>query len=118
VYGSSGLTPRDVDVLAPYDAYSVAVLDALENYGFCAKGESPDFVAEGHIELGGSIPVNPDGGHLSGGYLAGFLQHVELVRQLRGECGKRQVVGAEVGQYMSTGGFRNHNLSTIYTVGR
>ncbi len=118
VYGAAGLAPADVDVLGMSDASTAAVLQTLENYGFCAPGESPEFVADGGIELGGRLPVNTDGGQLSGGYLVGWLQQAELVRQLRGECGERQVPGARVGQYTGTGRFRQDYISTIYATER
>lgn len=114
VYGSSGLTAQDVDVLGITDAFSGSVMYTLEHYGFCGPGESPDFVKEGNIDLGGSFPVNPDGGHLSCGWLSGWTHQAELVRQLRGECGDRQVPGAKVGQYCSEGRFLIDYLSTIY----
>lgn len=116
VYDAAGLKPADIDVLAISDASTVAVVQTLENYGFCGEGEAGDFVASGAIARGGSTPVNPDGGQLSGGYLVGWLHQVELVRQLRGEAGERQVPGAEVGQYCTTGGNREHYLSTIYRI--
>jgi acetyl-CoA acetyltransferase len=115
VYEAADLGPSDIDVLALSDASTVAVVQTLENYGFCGEGEAGDFVASGAISHGGKIPVNPDGGQLSGGYLVGWLHQVELVRQLRGEAGERQVAGARYGQYCTTGGNREHYLSTIYS---
>jgi acetyl-CoA acetyltransferase len=115
VYEAAELGPSDIDVLALSDASTVAVVQTLENYGFCGEGEAGDFVASGAISHGGKIPVNPDGGQLSGGYLVGWLHQVELVRQLRGEAGARQVTGARYGQYCTTGGNREHYLSTIYS---
>jgi acetyl-CoA acetyltransferase len=114
VYGAAGMTPKDIDILFVYEAASSAVLHTLENYGFCQKGESGDFVKNGRIEIGGDLPVNPNGGHLSEGYLVGWLHHAELVRQLRGECGARQVGGARIAQYCQTGGFREHYCSNIF----
>jgi acetyl-CoA acetyltransferase len=90
------------------------VVQTLENYGFCGEGEGGDFIADGGIRLGGRLPVNTDGGQLSGGYLVGWLHQIELVRQLRGEAGERQVEGARVGQYTTTGMFREHYLATLY----
>ena len=114
VYGAAGMAPKDIDTLFVYDAASSAVLHTLENYGFCDEGGSGEFVKDGRIELGGALPVNPNGGHLSEGYLVGWLHHAELARQLRGECGARQVEGARVAQYCTTGGFREHYCSSIY----
>ena len=114
VYGAAGMTPKDVDVLLVSDASTVAIPLTLENYGFCEEGGSPDFIRSGAIGPGGSIPVNTHGGQLSEGYLVGWLHHAELVRQLRGECGERQVPGARVAQYTTTGRFREDYLSSIY----
>lgn len=114
VYGAAGMTPKDVDVLLVSDASTVAIPLTLENYGFCEEGGSPDFIRSGAIGPGGSLPVNTHGGQLSEGYLVGWLHHAELVRQLRGECGERQVPGARVAQYTTTGRFREDYLSSIY----
>ena len=113
VYGSS-IGPGDVDVLVISDASTAAIPQTLENFGFCEEGSSEDFIVGGAIDLGGRLPVNPDGGQLSGGYLVGWLHHVELVRQLRGEAGPRQVPTASVGQYCTTGRFLEDYLSSIY----
>jgi len=73
------------------------VICQLEDLGFCAKGEGGPFVEGGRIGLGGELPVNTHGGLLSQAHMAGLNHVVELVRQLRGECGPRQVEGAQVG---------------------
>lgn len=114
VYGNAGMGAADMDLLCVSDACTAAVLHTLENFGFCGEGESGDFVKDGAIEIGGRLPVNPNGGQLGEGYLVGWLHHAELVRQLRGEAGARQVAGAQVGQYCATGGQRLHYLSSIY----
>lgn len=114
VYGQAGCGPQDVDVLGISDASTAAIVHTVENYGFCAEGEASDFIAEGNIAPGGAIAVNPDGGQLSGGYLVGWLHQVELVRQLRGEAGERQVPGARRAMYTTTGRFREDYLATIY----
>lgn len=113
-FAAAGLAPSDIDVLGTSDASTVAVVQTLENYGFCGGGEAGDFIAAGSIGPGGVIPVNTDGGQLSGGYLVGWLHQVELVRQLRGEAGPRQVSDAQVGMYTTTGMFREYYLATIY----
>ena len=107
LHAAAGIEPQDVDLLYVYDPTTVAVAAALENYGFCAPGECEEFVGDGaRIGLGGTLPVNTNGGHMSEGYLLGLTHHVELVRQLRGECGARQVAGAKVAQYVGGGGIR------------
>jgi acetyl-CoA acetyltransferase len=89
--------PADVDVAALYDGFSVFVLCWLEDLGFCAVGESGDFVGDGHpIAQGGELPVNTGGGQLSGGRLHGFGHMFEACVQLRGEGGARQVPDARL----------------------
>ena len=114
VYGASGMSPDDIDLLLVSDASTVAIPLTLENYGFCEEGGSPEFIASGAIGPGGKLPVNTHGGQLSEGYLVGWLHHAELVRQLRGECGERQVPGARVAQYTTTGRLREDYLSSIF----
>jgi acetyl-CoA acetyltransferase len=98
----AGLERDDVDVALIYDAFTIAVICQLEDLGFVAKGDGGPFVAEGHIRLGGRLPVNPNGGLLSEGYVHGLNNLIEGVRQLRGQAGERQVSGAEVA--LVTGG--------------
>ena len=79
-----------------YDGFAVMQFSWLESLGFCGRGESGPFVAEGNTRLGGSLPVNTDGGVCNVGRRHGASHLVEAVRQLRGESGVRQVPGAEV----------------------
>ncbi|MEI7924868.1 MAG: thiolase family protein [Chloroflexota bacterium] len=102
VYGAAGITPKDVDALFWYDAFAPFLLYYLEGFGFCGKGEALDFIQGGRIELGGELPVNTSGGHLSETYLQGRAIMVEAVRQIRGECGPRQVPNAEIVQFIGT----------------
>ncbi|OGL02379.1 MAG: hypothetical protein A3E31_16790, partial [Candidatus Rokubacteria bacterium RIFCSPHIGHO2_12_FULL_73_22] len=95
-FGMAGLGPGDVDVAELYDCFTSVVLMQLEDYGFCKKGEGGAFVEGGRLGLGGALPTNTAGGLLSEGFGGGMLHVVEAVRQLRGECGARQVVGAEI----------------------
>ena len=85
LYRRAGLGPADIDVAQLYDCFTITVLLQLEDYGFCAKGEGGAFVSSGAIELGGSLPINTGGGHLSEGYIHGMNHIVEGVRQIRGE---------------------------------
>jgi acetyl-CoA acetyltransferase len=104
-FAHAGLGPEDVDVLYLQDPTAVWVLQMLEWFGFCGLGEGGPFVADGNTRLDGKIPVNTNGGHLSESYMWGWLHVVELVRQLRGDAGPRQVPSADVGMYGSTMAF-------------
>ncbi len=96
LYARAGVTPHDVDVAQVYDAFTGTVLISLEDYGFCAPGESGAFVEAGHIDWPhGSLPINTSGGNLSEAYIHGFNLTLEAVRQLRGES-TSQVAGARV----------------------
>lgn len=107
LFAAGGVAREDVDALYVYDPTTVAVAGALENFGFCPPGGCEDFVGDGSVlGLRGRLPLNTHGGHLSEGYLVGFTHHVELVRQLRGECGERQVPQARVALYTGGGGVR------------
>lgn len=102
VYRRAGVGPRDVGSLHCYDGFTPQVLWTLERFGFCGPGEAADWVAGGRIELGGELPVNTSGGHLSEGHANGWGQAIEIVRQLRGEAGPRQIEGITVAQWATT----------------
>src|SRR4051812_33229195 len=101
LFSMAGVGPGDIDVAEIYDAFTFLVPLQLEDYGFCAKGEGPAFMADGRTALGGAMPVNTHGGHLSEGYVHGLNHMAEAVSQLRHQAGSRQVPGAEVA--LSTG---------------
>ena len=104
VYQMAGVTPKDIDALFTYDAFSILVWTALERFGFCGQGEAATFTQAGRIELGGALPMNTNGGLLSEAHIMGWNHQVEIVRQLRGECGKRQVADAQVMQWANAYG--------------
>jgi acetyl-CoA acetyltransferase len=113
-FAMAGLTPADVDVVEVYDSFTITVLLTLEALGFCGRGEAAQFVQGGRIRPGGELPLDTSGGGLSYCHPGqfGVLLLVEAVRQLRGECGGRQVAGAQVALAHGTGGI----LSTHATV--
>jgi acetyl-CoA acetyltransferase len=95
----AGLTPAEVNVLMGYDSFTITALLHLEDLGFCKKGEGGPFAAEGTLGPGGGpLAMNTNGGGLSFTHpgMYGMFLITEAVRQLRGECGERQVDGAEV----------------------
>lgn len=106
-YAAAGLGPGDVDTLQAYDSFTITLLLTLEALGFCKPGEGGPFVQSGAIELGGLLPTNTDGGGLSSAHpgMRGLFLIVEAVRQLRGECGLRQVQDAAVAMCHGTGGY-------------
>jgi acetyl-CoA acetyltransferase len=104
VYRMAGVTPAEVDALFTYDAFSILAWIALERFGFCQPGEAPAFTQDGRIEVGGALPMNTNGGLLSEAHIMGWNHQVEIVRQLRGECGARQIGEAEVIQWANAYG--------------
>ena len=105
-FAMAGLAPKDIDVVQLYDAFTINTLLFLEDLGFCAKGEAGAFVESGAIAPGGALPVNTNGGGLSCVHpgMYGIFALIEAVRQLRGECGERQVAGARTAIAHGNGG--------------
>ena len=99
-FDQAGLGPRDVDVVELHEAFTVEELIYLEAMGFCKDGEAASFVSSGQAAIGGNLAVNASGGLLGMGHPigpTGIGQIAEIVRQLRGEAGNRQHVGARTG---------------------
>jgi acetyl-CoA acyltransferase len=106
-YEIAGVGPKDIDVAEVHDASAFGEIVAIESCGFCARGEGGPFTEAGHTVIGGKIPVNPSGGLESKGHpiaATGTAMIAELVWQLRGEAGKRQVAGARIGLAENGGG--------------
>lgn len=101
IFGRSGLQPSDIDVFQVYDSFSVHVPLALEGYGYCGVGEAGKFMRERGIGLGGKLPTNTSGGHLSESYMQGWNHQIECVRQIRQECGARQIPNCRRVHYSS-----------------
>jgi len=98
-YEMAGLGPEDVDVCELHDAFAMNELQHYVELGFCKRGEEVRLLEDGVTELGGKLPVNTSGGLLSKGHpvsASGVAQIAELVWQLRGQAGERQVAGAKV----------------------
>jgi acetyl-CoA acetyltransferase len=115
-YAMAGYGPRDMDTAGVYDCFTGTAIMLLEDLGFCAKGEGGPFATSGAISYGGSIPINTHGGLLSFAHsgVPGSLFHFhEVIAQLRGQCGERQVADAELGLVHSMGGGFATNATTI-----
>jgi acetyl-CoA acetyltransferase len=104
LWSRTDLKPSDVDTAQLYDGFSFLALAWLEALGFCGKGEGGPFCVSGTLSLDGALPLNTWGGQLSGGRLHGFGFLAEAIRQLRGECGPRQVADCEVAVVGNGGG--------------
>lgn len=112
----AGLKPSDVDMLSLYDAFTITPILFLEDLGFCPKGEGGRFVSGGAIAPGGKLPVNTNGGGLSYCHpgMYGLLVMIEAVRQVRGECGQRQVKDCEVALAHGNGGVLSSQCTVIF----
>jgi acetyl-CoA acetyltransferase len=102
----AGVRREDIDCCMLYDSFTITVVMTLEGLGFCEPGEGGAFVGDGRIGLGGALPVNTDGGGLSSNHpgMRGIFLVIEATKQLRGECGPRQVRDARVALVHGTGG--------------
>jgi acetyl-CoA acetyltransferase len=114
-FAESGLKPDAMDVVQVYDSFTITALLSLEALGFCGRGEGGAFVADGKLRPGGSFAFNTTGGGLSYTHpgMFGIFLIVEAVRQLRGQCGERQIDGAETAVCHGTGGILSHNATLI-----
>jgi acetyl-CoA acetyltransferase len=107
------ISVSDVDICQFYDAFTFMTVAALEDYGFCKKGEGGSFVSSGAIGPGGTLPTNTGGGHLSGFYLQGMTPIAEAVVQARGQAGERQCARNNVILVTNDGGRFDYHASLI-----
>ena len=114
-YAMAGISHQEVDLAMLYDAFTINTILFLEDLGFCAKGEGGEFVSNGGIAPGGHLAVNTNGGGLSYCHpgMYGLFLLIESVRQLRGECGARQVPNCEVALAHGNGGVLSSQATVI-----
>lgn len=117
VFDMAGVSRDEIDVAGIYDCFTITMLRSLEELGFCGLGESAAYFAEGHTALGGSMPSNTDGGLLSNSHnmSPSGMHTIEVVRQLRGECGDRQVDDSKIGLSFAQG-MSPHGLASALIV--
>lgn len=119
-FAMAGSNPGEIGLAMLYDCFTITVLIELEDLGFCKPGEAGAFVESGGIALGGALPVNTHGGLLSHGHPGrpgGIFHIIEAVRQLRGECGERQVSGLERALVHGNGGILSTHATLILGAG-
>ena len=112
----AGIKPKDIDVAELHDAFTILEIAESEHAGFFPKGEGAKALERGETQIGGKLPINPSGGLKARGHpvgATGVAQVVELVWQLRGEAGERQVKGAANGFSLNFGGFGNNVLAFV-----
>lgn len=117
-YSQAKINIQDVDIVEVHDCFTIAELIAMEDLGFCKPGESKNYLREGRTNLDGDIPINTDGGLKADGHpigASGVAQVYEVVTQLRGEAGERQVRNAEVGLTHNIGGIGGTAVIHIFT---
>lgn len=118
-YKMAGLSPKDIDVCEVHDCFTIAEILAIEGLGFFDFGKGSEAVEKGETQIGGKIPINPSGGLKAKGHpigATGVAQAYEIVKQLRGECGRRQVDGAKVGMTDTLGGDLSTVVDIIYKI--
>lgn len=117
-YKMAGVGPEDIDVAELHDAFQILEIAESEETGLFARGTGHLAAREGKTALNGEMPINTSGGLKAKGHplgATGVSQIVELVKQLRGEAGERQVPGAQTALAINFGGFGNNTVATILT---
>jgi acetyl-CoA C-acetyltransferase len=117
-YEMAGVGPDDIDVAELHDAFQILEIAESEEVGFFPRGEGHIAARNGETSLTGKKPINTSGGLKAKGHplgATGVSQVVELVKQLRGEAGERQIAGAKTGLAVNFGGFGNNVVSTVLT---
>ncbi len=114
----AGVTREDIDVVQIYDHFTIGVIQSIEELGFCKRGEGGDFVQGGALSPGGRFPINTSGGGLSYNHpgMFGMLLIIEAVRQLRQECGDRQIPNPEIALVHAPGLVFSANTTMILGV--
>src|SRR5688572_8459271 len=115
-YAMAKVKPADIDMLSLYDAFTITPILFLEDLGYCPKGEGGRFVSNGAIAPGGKLPVNTSGGGLSYCHpgMYGLLVMIEAIRQVRGECDRRQVKDCNVALAHGNGGVLSSQCTVIF----
>jgi acetyl-CoA C-acetyltransferase len=119
-YAMAGKKPEDIDVIEVHDCFTIAEICVMEALGLVERGKGGRAVEEGLTSLEGKIPVNTSGGLKAKGHpvgATGVAQAIEIVKQLRGEAGPRQVKGARVGLTQNMGGSGGSTVVHIFERG-
>jgi acetyl-CoA C-acetyltransferase len=115
-YAMAEVKADDIKVAEVHDCFTIAEIMAYEDLGFCKKGEGGKFIEERQSYIGGKVAVNVDGGLKSKGHpigSTGVSMTVEIAKQLRGEAGKRQVPGADIGLTHNVGGIGQYTFVQV-----
>ena len=119
-YQQATLTPKDIDLFELHDAFSIMATLSLEATGFAERGQGPRLALDGEIRPSGRIPIATRGGLKARGHpigATGMYQIVEVIQQLRGDCGQTQVENARVGMAQNIGGSGSNIITHIFKAG-
>ncbi len=116
-YAMAKTSAKEIKVAEVHDCFTVAEIMAYEDLGFCEKGQGGNFIGDKQSYIGGSTPVNVDGGLKAKGHpigATGVSMAYEIVRQLRGDCGERQVPNADIGLTHNVGGIGQYCFVNVF----